>query len=410
MIRSVRTLAVWLPLVFGLTGIALTIILVREYITLTDGGLAEGLFCGGTGDRGCSQVAAHESSRVLGLPLALWGLWFYIAMSGLAGASLVLESTRLKVAKIGFVLATAAVVFDVYLAWTMVFEIGAVCRNCVASYAINLLLVVAWGTGVRLPRLEPRPSAPRWWAPAIGVATVAALAAAGYASWTPLANIRRFAEEEAAAFLAQLDKPPVIAMNRFAGQPSRGPANAPVQIALMGDFQCMFCRALAAHLERLQERHNERVRVWFVNAPVNSRCHPLIRSEIHKDACWLAEAGECAAAQGKFWQFHKLLFVRIPHIQVTRQTVERRMIETGVDVGRMRACLESEFPRQAMSLDGNILRELALSSVPSLVINGHVERGGIYPDALNSIVQSLLTRYNHGSADSAVTFLDDHLR
>jgi uncharacterized membrane protein/protein-disulfide isomerase len=389
-----RVLA-WLPLALALAGVGIAIVVVREHAAVVEGGIARGLFCGGGGRFDCSAVASHQTSWLLGVPLAVWGLLFYVATAGLAVAALALGRGRARAAELGLLLAVAAVVFDLYLAWTMVFQIGAICLNCVATYAINLLLVIAWWLRERQLRGEaaeaPR-TAPAWAAPAIAVATLAALGVAGWLSWSPIGLTQRFAREETDEFLAQLDGPPAIDMSRFAGQPARGPENAPVRIAVMGDFQCHYCRALAAHVERLQERHRDRLRVWFVNAPVNSRCHPMIHTEAHEDACWLADAAECAAAAGKFWEYHDLLYHTIPHPQVTAATVAQRVAEIGLDPAAVRACVESGQGRAAMAADTTILRELALDSVPALVINGYVERGGIYPEALTDIVQALLRR------------------
>jgi len=59
-------------------------------------------------------------------------------------------------------------------------------------------------------------------------------------------------------------------------------------------------------------------------------------------------------------------------------------------VPRFQACFESGAGRRALDHDVALSRELKLVSVPSIVINGHVRRGGVYPKMLRSVVRDML--------------------
>ena len=378
-------------LLLALAGAAIAAYLVREHIRVTEGGLAKGFLCGGGGGFDCSQVASHASSWLLGLPVALWGLAFYIAAFGLALASLLLRpAERSAAVTLGVTLAGAALVFDAYLAWTMVTQIGAICLNCVATYGVNALLVLSFW---RLDRTMDEPpdyaSLLGSWRPLFPKLGIVAVAA--FFTWQPLHDIQSFAREETLDFLEQLRHPPEIDMTRFAGRPARGPATAPLTIVVAGDFQCSFCRALAAHVESLRREHPDQIRVVFVNAPVNSDCNPAIKAgREHADACWLAEVGACAAEQGKFWQYHDYVFHTLPHPQVTRALVERRLTRIGLDPARVESCLASGAARAAVARDIALCNELKLTAVPSVVINGYPRRAGVYPQMLRSVVHAML--------------------
>ncbi len=204
--------------------------------------------------------------------------------------------------------------------------------------------------------------------------------------------IRELADQEAKEFLAQLSQPPAIDMARFAGRPSRGAADAELQIAVASDFQCAYCRSLGAHLERLMAEYPGRIRVLYVNAPVSRRCNPLIKNDRHKYACWLARTANCARAQGKFWEYHDLVYKTLPQILVDSAHVAPRLAGIGLDVGRVQSCMDSGEAQTMLEQDLAILTELDLKSIPSLVINGYSERAGIYPSALRAIVTTMLER------------------
>src|SRR5690242_12231836 len=65
-------------------GVIVATVLLREHLTVLEGDIAGGLFCGGGGRFDCNTVAAHPSSWLLGLPLAAWGLAFYCVVAALA--------------------------------------------------------------------------------------------------------------------------------------------------------------------------------------------------------------------------------------------------------------------------------------------------------------------------------------
>lgn len=81
--------------------------------------------------------------------------------------------------------------------------------------------------------------------------------------------------------------------------PSLGPIDAPVTIVEFGDFQCPFCRASASVIRQVVRQNQEAVRLIYRDFPV---------LEIHDQAVVSAEAAACASAQGKFWEYHDLLF------------------------------------------------------------------------------------------------------
>jgi len=84
----------------------------------------------------------------------------------------------------------------------------------------------------------------------------------------------------------------------LSGSPSKGPADAPVKIAVFTDFQCPYCAKLAEMIDQVVDKYPEKIRVVFKNYPIRS----------HQYAEKAALAALAADRQGKFWEFHDLLF------------------------------------------------------------------------------------------------------
>src|SRR5213083_1994010 len=113
-----------LALLLALLGLAVSNVLLREHLTVFEGDVAGGLFCGQAGHFDCNTVAAHRSAWLIGLPLPFWGILFYLTMAVLALDVRVLPLGQgAAAAAAGAILALAAVVFDAYLGVVMLTQI-----------------------------------------------------------------------------------------------------------------------------------------------------------------------------------------------------------------------------------------------------------------------------------------------
>jgi protein-disulfide isomerase len=78
-----------------------------------------------------------------------------------------------------------------------------------------------------------------------------------------------------------------------------GPASAAVTLVEYGDFECPYCGEAYPIVKALQKRLGDRVCFVFRHFPL---------ANAHPHAEHAAEAAEAAAAQGKFWEMHDLLY------------------------------------------------------------------------------------------------------
>src|SRR5205085_997458 len=88
-----------------------------------------------------------------------------------------------------------------------------------------------------------------------------------------------------------------------AADPSRlrGNPNAPVTIVEFSDFQCPYCRAAEPTIKEVLDKYKDKVRFSY-------RDYPL--KQIHPHAEQAAEAARCAGEQGKYWEYHDLLYAK----------------------------------------------------------------------------------------------------
>ena len=84
----------------------------------------------------------------------------------------------------------------------------------------------------------------------------------------------------------------------ISGSPHEGPVDAPVTVVVFSDFQCPYCAKVANFMKEIVNRHPKEVKYVFMQYPLTS----------HKFAPYAARASYAAQDQGKFWEFHDLLF------------------------------------------------------------------------------------------------------
>ena len=79
----------------------------------------------------------------------------------------------------------------------------------------------------------------------------------------------------------------------------QGSINAPLALVEYGDYECPYCGEVYPLVKALQKRLGNRLCFAFRN-------FPLVNSHPHAEHA--AEAAEAAAAHGKFWEMHDVLY------------------------------------------------------------------------------------------------------
>jgi protein-disulfide isomerase len=188
-----------------------------------------------------------------------------------------------------------------------------------------------------------------------------------------LADIRNKAKIE--IFLPE-PSPPVIKISDEG--PSRGPKKAPVTVIEVSDFECPFCKQVESTLKQLLPSYGDRVRLIYKHFPLPN----------HQHAFQAAQAAVCAGEQGKFWEYHDLLFERSGELSATN--LSSYAGELGLNVSHFTACLDSESSRAAVSKDIEEIRQVGLSSTPTFIINGRVLTGARNLDEFKSAIEQEL--------------------
>jgi protein-disulfide isomerase len=110
--------------------------------------------------------------------------------------------------------------------------------------------------------------------------------------------------------------------------------------------------------------------------------------DFHEGARPAAHAARCAAAAGRFWEYHDLLFVAQPAF--AREDLIRYAGRLGLDTGAFAACLDSERVRAAVERDVSEGRAAGVRGTPTFFVNGRRLVGAHPLDTFRNAVDEAL--------------------
>lgn len=346
-------------------------------------------FCNVSAGVNCDVVLGSPYALLFGIAVSRWAMLYFVLALGVGIAVTLSRSARWRqtLGTVTLVLAAWGLLFAGYMAVIALGVLRTVCLLCSTLYLVNIASFVgAWRlrSVVRIAgRREQRQRAVQERLVMLGaLVTVAGLIAVG--SWeafgparhTPdVAEIARERPDFYRWYVAQ----PVTEVQTDSSH-SFGSADAAITIVEFSDFECGHCAAFHQSLEDVLHRGSEKVRVVFRHFPLDSACNPKVPTRLHPQACLAAIAAECAGEQGKFWEYHNVLFDN--QQQLGREFLIGFAARLGLDQARFASCLSSDEARARVQRDAEAGAQLGIDSTPTVFINGRTIKGALEPARL----------------------------
>ncbi|MCU0500796.1 MAG: DsbA family protein [Anaerolineae bacterium] len=162
-----------------------------------------------------------------------------------------------------------------------------------------------------------------------------------------------------------MDKP-VATSGRVTEGSSWGPTDAPVKIVEYSDFGCTYCRAFALNQgKQLQQEYEKTGKVRF-----DSRSF-IIEGPSTRDA---ANASLCAAEQGRYWDYHDVLYNKSgtgqPQVVFAKAALKGYGAQVGLDAAKFNACVDKGQYLPEVQSQHNEGAARGVKATPSFFING----------------------------------------
>ena len=181
--------------------------------------------------------------------------------------------------------------------------------------------------------------------------------------------------------------------------PYVGPKNAKVVVIEFSDFQCPYCGASEGTHQGLIQQFKARDPSWEAAVPkilelaeagkikFVYRDFPLSG---HQYAQKSAEASECADEQGKYWDYHKMLFEN--QDALTNDDLKGYASDLGLDTDKFNECLDTGMMADEVRKDFSEGTSYGVSGTPAFFINDQEISGAQPFSAFESIINSELAK------------------
>lgn len=193
---------------------------------------------------------------------------------------------------------------------------------------------------------------------------VLAIAGVAVIAWLVMRTQTQRAAVEPVAVAAARDPQALVALAKGV---AIGNDNAPVKMLVFSDFMCPFCGTFAAQMEPL-------ITSEFVQPGTLQYVYydfPL--GGTHRHSFLASRAARCAGDQGKFWEYHNLLFGKRSDWAPDTKPPVRKLIGYGQDLGLDQAafetCVRSDKYQDVVSANRLLGEQLGVNATPTAFIN-----------------------------------------
>ena len=164
--------------------------------------------------------------------------------------------------------------------------------------------------------------------------------------------------------------------------PALGPDDALVTIIQFSDFQCPFSKRYFDETEQLiLSNYGDQVSYVFRDFPLTS---------IHPQAQKAAEAAQCAFDQGKYWEYHDMLFQNQGALDV--DSLKSYATALGLDETAFNLCMDSGKYAEEVAKDIADGRSYGVLGSPTFFINGRKVVGALPYDTFQMVIEEELPK------------------
>lgn len=160
--------------------------------------------------------------------------------------------------------------------------------------------------------------------------------------------------------------------------PDFGNKKSKVVIVEFSDFGCPFCKEESYILKRIFNKYKDKIYFQYRHFPI---------TELHPFAKLAAEASMCANDQGKFWDYHDLIFYN--QAELNNDLVLNLAGDAGLDQELFNECVKSNKYSYIVDKDIADGKDRGVFATPTFFVNGKKVQGVVPFDVWDKIIKEL---------------------
>jgi protein-disulfide isomerase len=157
---------------------------------------------------------------------------------------------------------------------------------------------------------------------------------------------------------------------------------AKVQLIVYDDFECPYCLRHEATLKQIMAEYGDKIVYAFRHFPLS----------FHENAEKAAEASECAAEQGKFWEMHDQIFADNEASTMGVEQFIKDAKTLGLNVDKFTTCLNSGKYAEKIQNSMNEAATFGVNGTPGNFINGQLLSGALPYEQLKAVIDAELAK------------------
>ena len=376
---------VWLFLI----GIGISSYLVYHHYQLLNGEAGFGSFCSINTTIDCDAVNASVYSEILGIPLATWGLSYYLFAFVLSFTGWRNAFARREATLVLFPFTIISAVAALGTLSVTLFVLKKFCIMCSSMQLIQLITLLSTWFAVRDVTTDSSLKKEVSLMQRNRITTFLVIGAVLLAvTHLVSAQLKKEIPFDEGSFITTLREQPVLPVTA-GDSPRMGfqGEGAPLQLVEFADFQCPSCAMAARQMHRLVKAYGDRVQLVFKNFPLDPTCNPHITRRIHDHACYAAKTAYCAGKQGHFTEMYEKLFANQTELSTTN--IEQWTSELGLDKDQLATCMAASETLTAIQKDADLAHSLGLDATPTFFANGRKVQGIIDEQRLKVLLHEL---------------------
>ena len=360
--------------ILSIIGIAITIKLAFIYYVANYQQYALSSFCSINEFIDCDGAAKSTLSQFWGIPLAYWGLFFYLTVLFLTfvdklknikllGFLKVFKNPMNYIGCIGLI----AFAISMVLAGMSIFKINKLCILCLITYFIDLAIALTavscnvkqLGLSIKntvLDFIDGAKTYPKTFIILLIMVTSFLCYSGITDNFVP--HVKRY---------KNLMKYRNIKYNpyRVSGN-ELGDKDAKVVIELYSDFVCPICYVNNIMIHQAVKELSG-IKIIHHNLPFDKECNKYIPVNMHPGACFMSRVAIAARNQGKYWDMSSLLYENQPktliRVAELANSLNMNPQELFKDMG-------SEATVKEIEKEIDRADELNIDATPTMYING----------------------------------------
>lgn len=360
--------------ILAFIGIITTIKLAIIYYESNFNPYALSSFCSINDLVDCDGAAKSTTSQFLGIPLAYWGMSFYLLILFLLFIDNLKQIKFLSFLSVFkrptayiSVLGLISFFISVFLAIKSVFILHKICILCFVSYILNTLIALiatdfengGFIKSIKIS-IEDFISGIKKYTK---VFIIALIIGSSFLTYTTIANpftpqVKK--HKSIQSYLKMTTNPYSITGNNL------GNPDATHKIELFSDFSCPMCFAYNIMIHQAVKELGD-IYIDSHNLPLDRKCNKYLRKQIHKNSCQLAKYAIAAKNQEKYWDMSTLLFEHTPKTDIDAIMLAQKL---GLNVEQFKNDIKSKETADIILKDIDYAVSKGIIATPTIIVNG----------------------------------------